>query len=65
MEKTPLDKLTVRVATAADLLDISRAKAYELLAARILPSIRVGRSVRVPVAALTEWVRRQATPRDK
>ena len=32
---------------------------YELLAAREIPSIRIGGSVRVPAVALREWVTRQ------
>jgi excisionase family DNA binding protein len=60
MEKTSLDKLTVRVATAAELLDISRAKAYQLVAQGTLPSIRIGRSLRIPVTALSDWVKHQS-----
>jgi excisionase family DNA binding protein len=48
----------LRVAEAAQLLNVSRAKAYELIAAGAIPSVRVGASVRVPRAALLEWIER-------
>lgn len=37
-------------------LGLSRARVYQLLKARVIPSIRIGRSVRVPVEALREWI---------
>jgi len=50
------EKLLLRPAEAADVLGVSRSKVYELLAKGTIPSIRVGESLRVPVAALREWV---------
>lgn len=52
-------RLAVRVAEAARLLDISRSKAYELIRTGALPSIQVGKTVRVPVDALEALVRCQ------
>ena len=49
-------KLAIRVAQAAEALEISRSKAYEMIARGELPAIRIGGSVRVPLAALREWV---------
>ena len=51
MERT---KLTVTVSEAAALLGISRAHAYDLVARRDLPAIRLGRRVLVPRRALDE-----------
>lgn len=51
-----MEKLLLRPTEAAELLGIGRSKIYALLAARELPSIRVGHSVRVPAAALRKWV---------
>jgi excisionase family DNA binding protein len=42
-------------------LSISRTKAYELIAAGVLPSVRVGASVRVPAAQLRAWIENQIT----
>lgn len=56
----PRRQLAVRVAEAARMLDIGRSKAYELIRTGELPSIRVGKTVRVPVDALEAWVRRRS-----
>ena len=53
------ERLLLRVHEAAHTLGVSRAKAYELIADRIIPSIRVGRSIRVPAKALQQWIDRQ------
>lgn len=50
------EKLAYRVTEAAEALGISRAKAYELIASGNIPSVRVGASIRVPVAALRSWI---------
>ena len=49
-------KLTVTVAEAADMVSVSRSTGYELVARGEWPSIKVGRSVRVPLNALRAWV---------
>jgi excisionase family DNA binding protein len=53
-----MDKFLLRPTEAAELLNISRSKAYELIAAGVLPSVRVGDSVRVPTAQLRAWIER-------
>jgi excisionase family DNA binding protein len=53
------DKLMVKPADAGEILSVGRSKVYELIAAGKLPSVRVGGSVRVPVAALKEWLDRK------
>jgi excisionase family DNA binding protein len=57
--QTSLDRLLLRPAEVADTLGIGRSKAYELIAAGHIPSIRVGASVRVPADALKAWISRQ------
>ena len=52
-------RLLLRPAEAATALGIGRTKVYELIAAGELPSIRIGASVRVPVAALEAWIARR------
>lgn len=54
-----IERLAYRVPEVGIALGISRAKAYDLIARGELPSIRVGSSIRVPVAALREWIARQ------
>ena len=54
-------KLLLKPTEAAELLGISRSRAYELIAAGVLPSVRLGSSVRVPLDALREWIKKQQT----
>lgn len=49
-------RLLLRPEEAAIWLGISRSRCYELIAQGVLPCCRIGRSVRVPTAALTKWV---------
>jgi excisionase family DNA binding protein len=55
----PVDRLLYRPTEFAEAIGVSRSKAYEIIAAGIVPSIRVGSSVRVPVDAAREWIERQ------
>jgi len=57
------DKLLLRPAEVGETLGVGRSKVYELIASGKLPSIRIGASVRVPVAALRNWVDRQLDDR--
>jgi excisionase family DNA binding protein len=50
------DRLALTVSEAGALLGISRALAYELVARGDLPSIRLGRRLVVPKAALLEML---------
>ena len=50
------EPLLVRPAEAAQLLAISRSRLYELMAAGAIPTIHIGRSVRIPLAQLKHWV---------
>ena len=43
-----------RVSEAAAFLQISRSQLYKLINEGILPSVRIGRSIRVPVRAVRE-----------
>ncbi len=48
----PLPRMLVSVTEAARSLGVSRSFAYELVAAGVLRSIRLGRRVLIPVSAL-------------
>lgn len=52
----PAPRLVLSVPEAADLLGISRALGYELVARGELPSLRLGRRIVVPRAALLALV---------
>jgi excisionase family DNA binding protein len=53
------ERILYRPTEAAEAIGVSRARVYELIAAGIIPSIRIGSSIRVPVEALRQWVARQ------
>ena len=55
-----MDKLLIRPSEVADLLGLGRTKVYEMLASGELPSVRIGKSVRVPLGALRQWVDERA-----
>jgi excisionase family DNA binding protein len=47
--------LLVTIDEAADLLSISRGKLYQLIQTGELPTVRIGRAVRIPFDALEQW----------
>jgi len=51
-----MDRLCYRPGEVAEIVGISRSKAYELLASGEIPSIRIGHSVRVPADALRAYI---------
>ena len=62
-EQSTPDRLLLRPSEVADTLGIGRSKAYELIASGVIPSIRLGASVRVPADALRTWIARQLLDR--
>jgi excisionase family DNA binding protein len=52
----------LRAPAVAKVLDISTAKAYQLMSAGELPTIRIGRALRVPRPALLAWVAEHTKP---
>ena len=46
----------IRVAAVAAMLDVSRARAYELIRSGVIPGVRLGRQVRVDPAQLAKWL---------
>ena len=54
-----MEKMLVKVAEAADLASISRAKAYELVASGEWPSVRIGKTIRIPIDRLSDWIDEQ------
>lgn len=59
-----MDKLLLRPAEAADMLGIGRSKMYAMLASGEIPSLQIGKSIRVPVDALRQWVAAQSSERE-
>jgi excisionase family DNA binding protein len=54
-----VEKLAVTVTEAAELTSVGRSTGYALVASGEWPSITVGRSRRVPLAALRAWLERR------
>jgi excisionase family DNA binding protein len=52
-------RVLLRVIEAAEMLSLGRSKTYALVQAGEIPSVRIGGSVRTPVDALNEWLRKQ------
>ena len=57
-----MEPILLRPAKAAQIADISRSVAYDLIARGVWPSVRVGRSLRVPIKDLLEWVEENKQP---
>ena len=49
-------RLLLRIPEVAETLGIGRTKIYEMVATGELPTIRVGRAVRISVSTLQKWV---------
>lgn len=54
-----VERMLLRIEEAAEVLALGRSKTYALVQAGVLPSIRLGRSVRVPAKALEAWAAEQ------
>lgn len=54
-----VDRILYRPAEAAEAIGVSRSRIYELISSGEIPSVRVGKVVRVPVATLHAWVDQQ------
>jgi excisionase family DNA binding protein len=54
-EGTP-QRLLLHIPEVAETLWIGRTNIYELIATRVLPTIRVGRAVRITDIVLQKWV---------
>lgn len=59
-QRPPLSPLLLRGGEVAELLNISRSKAFEMMQTGELPCVRIGRSVRVPRIALEQWIAARA-----
>jgi excisionase family DNA binding protein len=51
--------LLLRPSEAAELIGVGRTRIYALIGGGVIPSLRIGRSVRVPADGLKDWIARQ------
>ena len=56
-----MEKLLLKPSEAAQILGIGRSLIYELIAQKIIPSIRIGRCIRVPSESLQKWLKENET----
>lgn len=54
-----VERMLLKPQEAAEALGIGRTKLYELLKRGVLPSVKVGASLRVPVQGLKTWTEEQ------
>jgi excisionase family DNA binding protein len=57
-----MEKLLLKPAEVTEMLGIARSRVYEMLTRRELPSVRIGTSVRIPAAALQQWIDERQVP---
>ena len=63
-EANPLpvrERLLVSTEDAASLLDLSYFTTSKLIREGVIPSMKIGKVIRVPLRALEEWIERNAT----
>ena len=51
-----MERLLMKPEEVREVLNIGRSKVYEMLASGELPSIKIGRCIRVSTESLTKWV---------
>ncbi len=61
-ESNNKEKLALKPAEAAELINISLPKMYELCKRADFPTIYIGRTIIIPKKALEEWLQKQAHP---
>ena len=54
-----MEKLLLKPSEVTQVLGIGRSLVYELIARKEIPSIRLGRCIRVPAESLQRWIRDQ------
>ena len=54
-----MERLMLRPREAAEAVGVGRTLIYRLMKAGVIPSCRVGKAIRIPVAALKAWAEAQ------
>jgi len=54
-----MERLLLKPTEAAEVIGLGRSKTYQLISSGVIPSVRIGKSVRVPVVALRNWIEQQ------
>ena len=56
-----MDKLLLKISEAGEMIGVGRSRMYEMVYTGEIPSIRIGKSIRIPVDALRKWVEERET----
>ena len=56
VKEPSVPKLLLTAADVAKMLSIGQTKVAELIAAKSLPTVRIGRSVRISAVSLQKWI---------
>ncbi len=59
MNDTTPERLLLRPTEAAEVLGVGNSKIYELIAEGVIPTVQVGRRLRIPLEALRNWIRQE------
>ncbi len=59
MEERKIEALLLNITEVSKALRLSRTKVYQLIASDGLPIIRFGKSVRVSVWSLQDWIKQR------
>jgi len=59
-----MEKLLLKPSEVAQILGIGRSLVYELIARKEIPSIRLGRCIRIPSESLQHWLKDQENQRN-
>jgi len=52
-----MDRMLLKPSEVTQILGLGRSKVYELLAAGQLPSVRIGRVIRISKISLESWIK--------
>jgi excisionase family DNA binding protein len=58
------EQVLLKVPEAAELMRVSRSKAYALVRMRAIPTTTIGHSIRVPRDRLLAWLEARTAPGD-
>jgi excisionase family DNA binding protein len=59
VKENSMEKAFLRPMEVADIIGLGRSKTYLLIKSGVIPSVRLGASVRVPAEALNKWIQTQ------
>jgi excisionase family DNA binding protein len=51
-----MEKILLKPAEVSELTGLGKSKTYQLIAAGLIPSVRIGTCVRVPADRLRQWI---------